>query len=376
VLRAITQLGESFMKLRSTFRSSVIAGLFTLGVTACGDDDNPSGPITTPDAGDVSTLPVTSESSTSATGGALTSDDQSSTAEVSSSLVTGETSDGGLISTLPVATTEPVDTTTDLETSSSTTDGSPIETLPPVETCEVPRFSVFSRSDTEESWDDNDFSSVTVDSSQCPVLVDVTWPHEEGWENADPAEANHEQVHFTLDGYGPSNLVGKEISATVELVSDERGPSANAGGYLVSIVSVSTYDNVIVTQPELEADAGPDAALPEPETFTQTGYSEAETPERDRILLRRAGDRATVSLRLPAKTAEVDSYDPERVLKVNLRFYNVYEGPSPVSEELDGGVDASVTLPLDGDPSLVYDYLTTRFAISKYVITDVAGSAQ
>lgn len=367
------------MKLRSTFRSSVIAGLFTLGVTACGDDDN-NGPVTTPDAGDVSTFTDTSAASSSGAGSVLTSDDLSTTGQATVSLPTSDTSDTEwLNSTLPGLTTETGDSSTSVAdtTSSSTSDVSTTEIIPPVETCEVPRFSVFTRSDTEASWDDNDFSSVTVDSSQCPVLVDVTWPHEEGWENADPAEANHEQVHFTLDGYGPSNLVGKEISATVELVSDVRGPDANAGGYLVSIVSVSTYDDVTVIEPEIVADAGADAAIPEPQTSTQTGYTEAETPLKDRILLRRSGDRATVSLRLPAKTEEVDSYDPERVLKINLRIYNVYEGPEPVSEEtLDGGVDASLTLPLgDGDPSLVYDYVTSRFAISKYVITDVVGAS-
>src|SRR5438128_5529008 len=59
--------------------------------------------------------------------------------------------------------------------------------------CDMPSLAVFSRSDTDESWDDNDFSDVTIDG-MCPTVATVTWPHEADWENKDPSEANHEQV--------------------------------------------------------------------------------------------------------------------------------------------------------------------------------------
>lgn len=412
------------MKLRSTLRSSAIARLFTLGVTTlgvttfgatgCGDDEVSE--VTTVDAGnplsptDTSDLSSTS-TDTSATDTALTgvvtpaetssgegttapvsSDSDLTSTEVSSASVGSETAASS--SAASTASSGPVV----VETSSA-----PVvnDTTEVVEPCSIPSFAVFSRSDSDASWDDNDFSSVQVDSSQCPpaVYVDTTWPHEEGWAFGDPSEANHEQVHFTLDSYGASNLVNKEITATVELVADERGPNANAGGYLISIVSVSTFDRVTVIPAEVEPDAGPDASTPEPTTITETGYSEAESAPKDRILLRRAGDRATVSFRLPAKTEAVDSYDPERVLKINLRVYNVYEGLAPVSpvdpEPLDAGAasvfDAAAADPsadastgesvvaivappaVEGDPSLVYDYLTSRFAITKFTITDVAA---
>jgi hypothetical protein len=52
----------------------------------------------------------------------------------------------------------------------------------------MPQLVVFPRSDTDQAWDDNDFSDVTIES-MCPAIVTATWPHEMGWQNADPAEA-------------------------------------------------------------------------------------------------------------------------------------------------------------------------------------------
>lgn len=411
------------MKLRPVLRSSTLACSFALGVTAlfvtaCGDDE--PNIVTTVDAGNPLTPTGTSESSgtftdTQSTGGGATS------AEISAPVTADSTSTDGSNagtsadeSTLSVATESTAATASVTgETSSAPiaptsdeTSSAPVvvDTTEVIEPCNAPSFSVFTRSDSEASWDDNDFSSVVVDGSQCPpaVYVDATWPHEADWANGDPSEANHEQVHFTLDSYGASNLVDKEITATVELVADERGPNANAGGYLVSIVSVSTFDRITVLPGVVEPDAGPDASPPEPQTLTETGYTEAESPLRDRILLRRAGDRATISFRLPAKTEAVDSYDPERVLKINLRFYNVYDGvaPAPVEPEpLDAGaytaLDAAVSLAdasvsttstetaveafvptptVEGDPSLVYEYVSSRFAITKFTVSDVAGT--
>lgn len=380
------------MKLRSILGHSAFAGALVLGITSCGDDE--SNPVLPPDGGaSSSTVSDTSEpvSDTSSSSPTTTDESATSSATTSSTNPTSDLTDSSTSLDLSSASTgtdvssastsAPLDSTTspiESDVSSETSGSDSTEVIVP---CNVPPLSVFSRSDTDQSWDDNDFSSVTIDSAGCPpaVYVNATWPHEEGWANGDPSEANLEQTHFTLDSYAANNLVNKEITATIELVDDQRGPNANAGGYLVSIVSVSTYDRVVVLDPVVVPDAGPDAGEPEPQTITETGYTEAESDPEDRVLLRHVGDRATVTFRVPMKTEEVDSYDPTRVLKVNLRFYNVYEGVSPeVEGPLDAGVDAafdaSVGETEEGDPSLVYDYLTSRFAISRFTVTDVPGT--
>ncbi len=386
------------MKLRSTLGHPAIVCAFLLGAASCGDDD--SGPVApSADAGSTVTLSATSESSSTSTTTNPTTTTSSPITTTSNPTATttspSSTTEASVQSTSESATSEPVgsevssaSTAEPVESTNPTDDGlsgetSGGDTTEVIQPCNVPVFSVFTRSDTEESWDDNDFSSVVMDSTGCPpaVYVTATWPHEEGWANADPSEANREQTYFTLDSYGASNLVDKEIIATVELVEDERGPSANAGAYLVSVVSVSTYDDVVVLDPVPQPDAGPDAGEPVPQTVTQTGYKEAESAPNDRILLRHVGDRATVRFRVPMKTEEVDSYDPTRVLKVNLRFYNVFDGEAPAPlEPVDAGVDASVDASLaptdEGDPSLVYDYLTSKFAITRFTISDVGGLPQ
>jgi len=379
------------MKMRTNLGRSTIT-LFTIGitalaVTACGDDDV-APPAAASDAGDLSTGTdsLVSSDTQSSTGPIVigeTSSEETSTASISAPVSGDDTNVVSPEAGAPASSSDDNTSTLPVDPGETT---SPADTTEIIEPCSIPSFSVFTRSDTDADWDDNDFSSVSVDASNCPpaVYVDVTWPHEDGWENADPSEANHEQVHFTLDSYAASNLVDKEVTATVELVADARGPNANAGGYLVSIVSVSTYDNITIVPPVIEPDAGSDAAIPEPETIIQTGYKEAESDPKDRILLRRVGDRATISFRVPAKTEAADSFDPARVLKTNLRFYNVYEGPvvepepgdAGASVFADAGADASLAAllpepPVNGDPSLVYDYLTSRFAITKFTITDV-----
>jgi hypothetical protein len=113
-------------------------------------------------------------------------------------------------------------------------------------TCDVGSLRPFARSDTDAAWDDNDFSDLVIDQTMCPVLVDVTWPHEAGWENADPSEANFEQVRFTLDSYPVvADLTNKQLNVTIELAEDMLGPLATDGGYVVSLVSVSTFQRVV-----------------------------------------------------------------------------------------------------------------------------------
>lgn len=342
-------------------------------------------------------------------------------------------------------------------------------TDPDLPVCELPTsLTPFTRSDTEAAWDDNDFSDVTVEGT-CPMLVNVTWPHEEGWEDADPADANFEQTHFTLDSYYSMDLTNKMLSATIELTDDMRGPAATTGGYIVSLVSVSNYTYEVIQEPAVEdddmvtdagytdggvldsstdatmvppseaglADGGLDAGsatADEPMVVVETGYVEAETLPEDRIVLRHVGDRATVMLPLPHNTDAVDSYDPTRVIKINIRIYNMHVDAPMLSEQeedamlddemeamRDAGMMIDVTsdagvmsdagmmsnlgvtpsgLTLDAgmsemsdadvmsdaieagigdagtvsgpasDPSRVYDYITSQFAITSFKVVD------
>lgn len=333
-------------------------------------------------------------------------------------------------------------------------------------TCDVSSLSVFLRSDTEQAWDDNDFSDVVVEGT-CPVVVNATWPHEADWQDADPSEANQEQVHFTLDSSYSGDLTGKQLNLTIELAEHQLGPAATAAGYLVSIVSVSSYTRTVVVEPEtpdagigdegagdggvaladaavaldagvsldasvsdgvsldasvgdaglVSSDGGADASVgdPGPMTVTETGYSEAESAPEDRLVLRRAGDRATLTFALPNKTAEEDSYDPTRVIKVNVRIYNLFNAPEPTGNvvdagspepETDAGSDAGMSIDLDGGvsseepavsgdaavsapaepppvqelpvvppatPARAYDYVSARFAITSFTVSDVTG---
>lgn len=292
-------------------------------------------------------------------------------------------------------------------------------------TCDIASLSLFSRSDTEATWDDNDFSDVVMEGS-CPLLVNVTWPHEAGWENAGPAEANHEQTHFTLDSYHSSDLTGKQLNLTIELSEDLLGPAATAAGYVVSLVSVSSFERVVgvaedaadagadgrdagtvldagdgadagtLGSVDASSDAGPDA----PVTSTETGYAETELPMAERVVLRHVGDRATVTFALP-DAGDIEEYDPSKVIKINVRIYNLFSGPEAPVEDPEGGIGwdggagpdgglfsdggserdggdtalASEPGPSDagtpvGAPGPVYDYISATFAITNFTVTD------
>lgn len=306
--------------------------------------------------------------------------------------------------------------------------------------CEIASLAVFSRSDTDKCWDNDDFSDVTLDGT-CPKLANVTWPHEEGWENADPAEANREPVRFTLDSFYSTDLTGKQLNLTIELTADQRGPNATAGGYFVSLVSVSSYSRVVGTgKPEpmepncaiggaagsaglglgsagssgagqggsksgsggTNAASGASGATGRGGSgttgsggasggtgtgsggtgsgsggasdsggsgsdsggaaeaggssgeapITETGYTEAVSPVTEGATLRRVGDRATLVFVLPSKTAEEGSYDPTRVIKINVRIQTVFSSGET--------------------PARVYDYVSSQFAITKFTVTDAA----
>ncbi|HEY3493481.1 MAG TPA: hypothetical protein VGK73_02300, partial [Polyangiaceae bacterium] len=263
--------------------------------------------------------------------------------------------------------------------------------------CDVGGLQVFPRSDTDQSWDDNDFSDVIL-SGYCPTLVDVTWPHEAGWENADPAEANHEATHFTLDSYSATgDLTGKQVNLTIELASDVRGAGATDGYYLVSLVSVSTYDRIV------SGSGGTGGET----TVTETGYAEAESATRPLLVV---GDRVRLTFPLPNKTDEVDSYDPSRVIKVNVRVYNAFSSTALLEDEggnegeggaagetgtggsggsggssgtagtggtetggtagTGGAAGTSGTAGTGGSPGTPYDYRTSQFAIVDFNVTD------
>lgn len=296
--------------------------------------------------------------------------------------------------------------------------------------CDMPSLSVFARSDTDQSWDDNDFSDVTVDGS-CPAVANVTWPHEADWENKDPSESNREQVHFTLDSYYSSDLTGKQINLDIELTGDKRGSNATAGGYIVSLVSVSSYDKVVggsggmggsdtggasgaeggaggegtaggggesgggrsggmggrrgggmggrrggaggrgdaggLTGSAGSTQSGAGGTTPVGGSTGSTGsggdsgsggsgdtpviekgYSEAETPAGDRKTLSKMGDKVSMSFKLPNKGTAVDSYDPARPVKINIRIYTLFSS---------------------GDSS-TYDYMTSQFTIRKFEVGD------
>jgi hypothetical protein len=329
-------------------------------------------------------------------------------------------------------------------------------------TCDIPTLAVFTRSDTDQSWDDNDFSDVMLTPQPaCPVLVDVIWPHEAGWENADPSESNRESTHFTIDSSTSVDLTNKKLSLTIELAADERGPNAKAGAYNVSLVSVSTFDRVVMTGGAGAAAGGASGSgggsggggvsgsggasggaggtsgsggasggasgssgdssggTAGAAVTTETGYTETETPLAERATLRFVNDRATVNLTLPNKTAEVGSYDPTRVIKINIRVYSVYSdgqtgmggaggtagvgGTAAVGGSSGSGGTAGVagkagaggTAGIDGLGGLggaasgsggasggaaggatvapTYDYKTSKFAITNFVIKDATA---
>jgi hypothetical protein len=276
-------------------------------------------------------------------------------------------------------------------------------------------------------------------------LVNVTWPHEEDREKADPSESNRESTHFTLDSRYSQDLTNKQLNLTIELTADERGPKATAGGYVISLVSVAAFDRVVVVGSggsgaggagvdaggsggapgdasivdaplDGKSDAGKDSGGPGRDgdgmvgstggagsgaggvggssstgsgtggvdglegtggvmTTTERGYSETESPVEDRATLRHVGDRATITLALPNKTEAEDSYNPTRVIKINVRIYNVFSSDASGTGGVTGAGGTSAETGTSGTSGAtsapVYDYLTSQFTITKFSITDV-----
>jgi len=60
------------------------------------------------------------------------------------------------------------------------------------------------------------------------------------------------------------------------------------------------------------------------------------------------GDKVSMSFKLPNKGAAVDSYDPSRPVKINVRIYTVFSSSN----------------------SPTYDYMTSELTIRKLDVTD------
>ena len=273
-------------------------------------------------------------------------------------------------------------------------------------TCPVAALTVYSTEDTTDAnWDDNDFDEATVGTA-CPVLVDVTWPHEAGYEteageDADPADANLEDnVRFSLDHDNPGDLTGKQVTLTITLTGDVRGPAALAGSYLVKIVALSTYE----VPAEGSGGAGSGGAGSGGASSggassggassggassggassggassggassggagsggdgsggdgsggapaTTTSYTEITNPEAEWGVLEVIGDTATITFAFPAKGTENNSFDPVTAVKVSIRIVAAWTDI--------------------GAPPPTYDYLTSQFEISSFVISDVGAT--
>jgi hypothetical protein len=185
---------------------------------------------------------------------------------------------------------------------------------------ELPTMQVQTRSDTAADWDDDDFSDVTI-TLECPVaLVSADWPHEAGYEDDDPGEANFESTKFNLEVINNSNFdyTGKQLNVNIRLVDDGRGPSAENGGYdiYVGLTDFSDFTEVA------------------------TAYGEDWGEVLD------ANDVAHVTFVVPDDVAE---FDPTNVYKAFIRVHSKFWG--------DGT-----------DP--VFDYDTSVFEISEFSVTD------
>jgi hypothetical protein len=179
--------------------------------------------------------------------------------------------------------------------------------------CSMPALHVAARSDTNQSWDDNDFSDVTLCGNACTTMASVNWPHEANWANADPAEANHEVTYFTLDWNNSIDLTNKKLVLSLFLWQDE---SLGQPWYDVSLISVSTYDRPIA--------AGGSAGA----ASTEIGYAEVELPAAKWGKIRYTQSSISIQFTLPQKTSAIDSYDPQRVIKNSIRIYSGFERTS------------------------------------------------
>ncbi len=200
------------------------------------------------------------------------------------------------------------------------------ETVSCDETGDFPAFTVAPRSDTSADWDDNDFDDVTITEDECGfATVAAEWPHESGWENDDPGEANMEATKFTLEFPYTADLTGKRLNLELIMTDDGRGTSATNGGVDVYL-GAQDSDYTEISTPY---DSG---------NVNMPGYS-GETYN--------SGD--TISLSLDMPSAVQGDFDPADPIKLIVRINNKFWG--------DGS-----------DP--VFDYETTMFELVYLTVTD------
>lgn len=199
-------------------------------------------------------------------------------------------------------------------------------------TCETPDYpdtaQVIAREDTEE-WGENDFDSVTIEDVDCTLVVSAEWPHEEGWEDADPSEANMEGTKFELEFPYAENadLTGKQVNLTIKLADDGRADDAENGGY-----------DVYLGVTEGEDGGYTESVTPYEEGMTNTPGFSGE--------LYNADEEIMLSWVVPSDDTE---FDPTDVYKIFVRVSNKFWG--------DGT-----------DPVFAYD--TAIFEISSLTVTD------
>lgn len=194
--------------------------------------------------------------------------------------------------------------------------------------------------DDTNSWGENDFDAATIAQGDCgELLVTATWPHEDGWEGGDPAEANEESTKFEVQGpfAAHQDLTGKELRLTIKLLEDGRGPAAENGGYTVYLGAV-----------EGEAGGWTQVATPwDGAHDNQQGNS--NFPGYAGSLFN-PEDEVTLSLVIPSDDA---NFDPTDVYKLSVRIESKIWG--------DGS---------GGESNPVFDYTESVFEISDLSIVD------
>lgn len=192
------------------------------------------------------------------------------------------------------------------------------------ETGDFPTFNVQARSN--ESWAENDFDDVTITEDECGIAtLAIEWPHETGWEGADPGEANMEATKFSLEFPYTQDLTGKRLTLKMRQKENGRGTSATNGGIDVYL---GAQDRSGYTEFFTPYEAGKE---------NQPGYWGGAYNDGDLI-----------NLTLDIDDAGPD-FDPTDVFKIFVRISNKFWG--------DGS-----------DP--VFDYEITELELISLTVTD------
>lgn len=183
---------------------------------------------------------------------------------------------------------------------------------------DFPTFQIQARSDTGAGWDDNDFDDVEFTVDECGIAtISAEWPHEVGWENDDPGEANMESTKFSIEFLmNNASLAGKQLNLKMRLTQDGRGTSATNGGYDVYLGAVDS-----------------------------SGFTEVATPHGTGEFYN-AGQVVDMNFVVPAAGGD---FDPASIYKINVRIASKFWGNG-------------------SDP--VFDYEVAEFELISLTITD------